>query len=107
STNGDSETFRRLMTPIVATKQPFAAISLWRTGSEARRPLAVVGAQPELASKSPALIRAVLDRAKGNGTLAVNNLLAATDRCLGYAYKTSPHSRFVVYAEAALPKQRR
>jgi hypothetical protein len=107
STHGDPAAFRRLTSPIIAAKTPFASISLWRTGSAARRPLVVVGRQPELATESPADIRATLDRAKAGGTLALNNLLAARDRRLGYAYQSSTRSRFVVYAEAALPKARR
>jgi serine phosphatase RsbU (regulator of sigma subunit) len=107
STNGDPEAFQRLLAPIIAAKQPFTSISLWRANGDARRPLVVVGSEPELASQSAALIRAELLRAKGDGTLAVNNLLAASDRRLGYAYKVSKGSRFVVYAEAALPKERR
>jgi serine phosphatase RsbU (regulator of sigma subunit) len=107
STNANPAAFRRLMAPIIAAKQPFTSISLWRAGGDPLRPLAVAGTQPELASQSAALIRAVLARAKGDGSLAVNNLLAASDRRLGYAYKISKDSRFVVYAEAALPKERR
>ncbi len=49
----------------------------------------------------------MLARAKGNGTLAINNLLAARDRRLGYAFRISKRAHFVVYAESARPRQRR
>lgn len=107
STSGDSEAFRRLMSPIVAAGSQFTSVSLWRAGGAGRRPVAVVGSQPELATESAANIRAVLARAKGSGTLAINNLLVARDRRLGYAYRVSKRARFVVYAEAARPKERR
>jgi serine phosphatase RsbU (regulator of sigma subunit) len=82
-------------------------VSLWEADGAGRRPLAVVGAQPELASESVADIRAMLARAKGGGTLAINNLLVARDRRVGYAYRLVKQARFVVYAEAPRPRQRR
>jgi serine phosphatase RsbU (regulator of sigma subunit) len=106
STAGDPEAFRRLMAPIVATGQAFASVSLWRANG-AVRPTAVVGDPPELATESPADIRAMLARAQGSGKLAINNLLVARDRRVGYAYRITKGARFVVYAEAARPRQRR
>ncbi|MDQ1511512.1 MAG: hypothetical protein QOG50_3356, partial [Actinomycetota bacterium] len=105
------------MAPTIVPKHPtnppdpnrrFASVSLWRANGSVRRPLVVVGAQPELGIESEAAIRAVLGRTAGTGTLAINNLLTARERRLGYAYRVaSPQAHFVVYAEAALPQQRR
>lgn len=118
STNGNPSAFRRLMAPTIAptkvTEQPpdpnrrFASVSLWRANGSVRRPLVVVGAQPELGTESEAAIRAVLGRTARTGTLAINNLLGARQRRLGYAFRApSPQAHFVVYAEAPLPQQRR
>ena len=49
----------------------------------------------------------MLGRTAGKERLAINNLLAARERRLGYAYRVSPRAHYVVYAEAALPKERR
>jgi len=116
STNGNPSAFRRLMAPTIVPAKPtkgppdanrrFASVSLWRANGSLLRPLVVVGGQPELATESAAAIRAALGRAAG-GTLAINNLLSARERRLGYAYGAqSPQAHFVVYAESALPKQR-
>jgi serine phosphatase RsbU (regulator of sigma subunit) len=68
----------------------------------------VVGAQPELGEESAERIRAVFDRSANPKGLAINNLLAANPRRLGYSYRTSSDARYVVYAETALlPKNRR
>ncbi|MDQ1511757.1 MAG: hypothetical protein QOG50_3601, partial [Actinomycetota bacterium] len=106
STNGNPGAFRRLMAPTIVPKHPtnppdpnrrFASVSLWRANGSLRRPLVVVGAQPELGIESEAAIRAVLGRTAGTGTLAINNLLTARERRLGYAYRVaSPQAHFVV-----------
>ena len=107
STKGGSESFRRLMSPIVGNGRAFISVSLWPARGATHRPLVVVGTQPELRTETISKIRATLTRAKGNGKLAINNLLAAPARRLGYAYRFSKRARFVVYAEAARPRQRR
>ncbi len=107
ATNGNLAAFRRLMVPIVAAGQPFISASLWSTRSSAR-PLVVVGADPELATETPGVIRQLFQRTVGSATVTINNLLSAGNRRLGYALTVpSRDARFVVYGEAALPKQRR
>jgi serine phosphatase RsbU (regulator of sigma subunit) len=115
STHGNRTAFRGLMAPTIVSRQVsnkppdpnrrFASVSLWSANGSVRRPLAVVGAQPELATESDAAIREVLGRTAGNEPLAINNLLEARERRLGYAYRTS-RANYVVYAETALPRQR-
>jgi serine phosphatase RsbU (regulator of sigma subunit) len=109
ATNGNPEQFRRLMAPIVAARTPFISVSLWPTGGTAPRPLVVVGAPPELASEPPSAIRKFLDKALGSKTISIEDLLEGPDRRLGYAFSApSPQvAKFVVYGEAALPRQRR
>jgi serine phosphatase RsbU (regulator of sigma subunit) len=97
-----------VMTPLVSTGRPFVSASLWPAGSAARTPLVVVGVKPELASEPPSEIASVLSGAMEKKSLTLHNLFAASERRLGYAYAASaPNTRFVVYAEAALPKDRR
>jgi serine phosphatase RsbU (regulator of sigma subunit) len=108
ATNGETDAFRTVMTPLVSTGRPFVSASLWPAGSAARTPLVVVGVKPELASEPPSEIASVLSGAMEKKSLTLHNLFAASERRLGYAYAASaPNTRFVVYAEAALPKDRR
>jgi serine phosphatase RsbU (regulator of sigma subunit) len=111
STGGDQAAFRKFVTPLVTpsgeTPATFTSVSLWRASGDVQRPLIVVGDQLSLARENQAGIRDVLERA-GNGTLAINNLLAASDRRLGFAYESaSPGAQYVVYAESPRPQQRR
>ncbi len=108
ATNGDAVVFRQFMAPIVGAGRSFASVSLWPTEASSPRPLIVVGGQPELATETPADIRALLARAAGRGTVTINNLLGATERRLGYALSAASRTpRFVVYAETALPRDRK
>jgi serine phosphatase RsbU (regulator of sigma subunit) len=108
ATNGNRAAFRELVAPIVATGRPFVSVSLWSTRAAALRPLVVVGGQPELLTETPAAIRQFLGRATGRPTVAINDLLGARQRRLGYAVSApSAKPRFVVYGEAELPKSRK
>lgn len=108
STGGNVKLFRGLMEPIVKIGSPFISASLWSTKTGTRRPMAVVGSQPTLASEPSAAIDKVLERAKSSSTVTINNLLAARNRRLGYAFVLpSPTAGFMVYGEAALPRDRR
>lgn len=108
STNGNVAAFRDFMKPIVASGRTFTSVSLWPKRGAVLRPLATVGKRPELAGKSQSTIRAFIRRAASANTVTVNNLLAGPDRRLGYAFAlASAKSRYVVYAETELPKNRR
>ena len=107
STNGNVVLFRGLMTPIVKSGVPFISASLWSTRNGSHQPLAVVGAQPSLVNEPPASFDNLLRRARRSPTLTINNLLSSSDRRLGYAYSLSPDAGYMIYAEAALPRNRR
>jgi serine phosphatase RsbU (regulator of sigma subunit) len=108
TTNGDRETFREVLFPSVATGRPFRSASLWRVHPTSPRPLIVVGVRPELASRRRAVITSFLNRVASSSSLTINNLLNAPDRRLGYAFSLGgAGARYVVYAEAAIPKDRR
>jgi serine phosphatase RsbU (regulator of sigma subunit) len=108
NTGGDRAAFTDAISSQVGTGKPFVTASLWRVGSSV--PLVVVpaGTTPELASESPSKIGSVLQRALVGDKLAVENLLDAPDRRLGYALGAPIGTKhYVVYAEAALPRDRR
>ncbi len=108
ATNGNTADFEHFWSPIVALGHPFTSVSLWPVGSSAPKPIAVVGVQPELARQSPVAINQYFATTVGKTDFAVENLFNASDRRLGYALTApTPKARYLVYGEAALPKDRR
>ncbi len=106
STKGNPKLFRGLMDPLVKTGRPFISASLWSMAPGASRPLVVVGTPPSLALERPGALDALRRRVERTPTLTINNLLASPDRRLGYAFAI-PSARYMVYGEAALPRDRR
>jgi serine phosphatase RsbU (regulator of sigma subunit) len=108
TTNGDRRTFREVFQPSIAAGRPFISASLWKVHPASPRPLIVVGVRPQLASQRRAAITSFLTQAATKSSLTINNLLDASDRRLGYAMSVGgAGARYVVYAEAAIPKDRR
>jgi serine phosphatase RsbU (regulator of sigma subunit) len=109
ATNGDPNAFKKLVEPFnQARAAPFASVSLWSAEpSVDPKPIAVVGDAPELASQPPADVRAYIERSRGKPTTALNNLLEARDRRVGYGLTVpGPNARFLVYAESRFPAGR-
>jgi serine phosphatase RsbU (regulator of sigma subunit) len=95
------------MQPIVDEGTPFISASLWAADATSPRPLVVVGAAPELASQPVSEVQDFFRRATDESTLALYDMLGESDRRLGYAATASGTPKFVVAAEAALPRDRR
>jgi hypothetical protein len=98
--------FTTLMTPL-SNGRMFVSVSIWSATASDPRALVVVGQAPEFANEPVAARRALLARATAKPVIAVNDLLGAAQRRLGYAYAAGPSARYVVYAESALPQNRR
>ncbi len=104
---GEQAPFRRLMTPLVETGQPFLSASLWQVDSDPPAPALVVGQDLKLAAQPPDEIRRVLERSAGTTGLGVVGLLEGDDPRLGYFYTSDAEAvTYVVYAEAGLPARR-
>jgi hypothetical protein len=106
ATNSDRRPFTNLMQPLTAGS-PFVSASVWPVHTSHPRPLVVVGKAPELAGRPEADIRKFLGQTTGKRVVSVLDLLGGSPRRLGYAFAAGPTARFVVYAEAALPQNRR
>ncbi len=103
----DQSAFRRLMTPIVESEQPFVSASLWSVDSDPLMPVEVVGGEPKLVSQPPEMIQSLLERAAASNGLVLLGLLEGDNPRMGYAYTSSAGSvRYVAYAEGALPSGR-
>jgi serine phosphatase RsbU (regulator of sigma subunit) len=105
ATHANRRKFIRLIAPYVGTGpgRPFISASLWRA-SEPGRPVMVIGAQPELASRDRAPY--FLGEASSTSKLSVIGLLDNRHPRLGYAFMGSMGGPFIAYGESALPLSR-
>jgi serine phosphatase RsbU (regulator of sigma subunit) len=102
-TAGSPTEFDRFMTPFVGKAGPFVSASLWLLDDPQAGPLVTVGSRPILVGQQQV---GLLGRAARSNLLAVIGLLHGPTPRLGYAYHFGA-SRYVAYAEAALPANRR
>jgi len=107
ATNGDAERFQNYIAAFVGRSRSFVSASLWLVENGTSTMVALVGQPPELAS-TPARMTAALTRAQHTPTLEVLNLLDRPQASIGYASASQlPPGPWVVYAERALPKNRK
>jgi serine phosphatase RsbU (regulator of sigma subunit) len=106
ATNGDPQKFRTSMAPYVGPGRQFTSVSLWPLGARRLAPTVVAGSPPVLASL-PSQARAFFARARRTRALSVTGILGAQTRVLGYELTSGGSSGYAVYAESALPRDRR
>lgn len=107
ATNGDPEKFRAFMAPYAGAGRQFTSVSLWPLDTGRLAPTVVAGSPPVLASR-PSEARAFFAKAKRTRVLSVAGIIEAQTRILGYEFNSSGGgSNFAVYAESALPRDRR
>jgi len=106
ATDGSAAKFRSFMTPYVGNGKQFTSVSLLPLG--ASQPTVVVGAKPVLLA-SPVAAQRFFARAERTPLLEVTRMiLGSVNRRLGYEYNTpGVKAGFAVYAETALPADRR
>ncbi|MGH8962826.1 MAG: PP2C family protein-serine/threonine phosphatase [Jatrophihabitantaceae bacterium] len=104
---GDPASFRSYISSYAGPKGPFMSASLWRLTGANVQLLATVGSAPEIATVS-GRARSFLAGAARTSSLSVIGLLDGNQPRLGYAYTSSRKSpTYAVYAESALPPDRR
>lgn len=107
ATNGDPQQFKNLVSPYVGPGKPFVSVSLWPLQPGNLAPSMTVGTVPGLAA-SPAEAQGLFGRAGRSQVLAVMGLLDQPQPRLGYGFVPPGGSpRFAVYAESAIPTNRR
>ncbi|WP_457109944.1 PP2C family protein-serine/threonine phosphatase [Marmoricola sp. URHA0025 HA25] len=100
---GDTSAFSNLMSTYVGTGKVFTSASLWQRHGGRLVRLATVGHGPAAAPKpATTLVR----QAFGAKTFKVRAVKAGTARSIAYA-QADPASDFAVYAERAIPADRR
>jgi len=106
ATHGSSQEFTRAMTAVVGPGHLFVAASLWEVSGSGVQPLASVGVAPLMAIGAPSTRSFVLG-AFHRPTFSVAGIPAGQPQRIGYAIADSRTSSYVVYAERAIPADRR
>lgn len=104
---GNSARLDTLIGPDVGASRTFTSVSLWRLRGPYTKPVATIGAVPQLAG-SAARVRALLQSAHHHKGLESTALLGTARPALLYAYAApSDPTGYAIYAESPLPKSRR
>ena len=102
----DAAAFKQVMSPSVGgEEQPFVTASLWRHGPQGANRVASVGVEPWM-DPNGADVQAFLNRALDSPTSVVERLMRSDRSRIAYAI-ADPATGLVVYAESAIPADRR
>ena len=102
---GDPATFERFMSTSVGEGNIFVAASLWSPGRDPEVPLAAMGVRPAMEAGG-ADMQSFLDHALSTPSAVVRVVVAGEQTRIAWAL-ADPESGFVVYAERAVPDDRR
>jgi serine phosphatase RsbU (regulator of sigma subunit) len=106
-TGGSPSAFMQYFSPFVGPGQQFVSASLWEVDGAGARSVAVVGASSDLSAAS-ATAASLINRALHSKSFVVAGIVQHQSPHIGYAYGLpGPAPRFVVYAEHAVPADRR
>jgi serine phosphatase RsbU (regulator of sigma subunit) len=106
-TGGSPIAFTQYFSPFVGPGQQFVSASLWQVDGAGARSVAVVGAKPDLSPSSPSAA-ALINEALHSKSFVVGGIVERLSPHISYAYGLpGPAPRFVVYAEHAVPADRR
>jgi serine phosphatase RsbU (regulator of sigma subunit) len=106
TSGGNPRQFDSFMASYVGSSHQFVSASLWRLTDLAGGPVAHVGSISDLGSQ-PGQAAAAFSQASRPGALNLTGVLRSPDLRLGYFYRSSGATPFVVYAEVPLPADRR
>jgi serine phosphatase RsbU (regulator of sigma subunit) len=107
ATDANRSDVESVLAPLLASRRIVSA-SVWPSRAPDPMPIQVFGTPPELSTLGSAARRGMVSRAMmGSPTMAIVDLLDRADRRIGYAYSAGRDARYVVYAEAPLPPNRR
>ncbi len=108
SNDAQPAAIERLLGSLVGEQGQFVSVSVWPLDAPEARPILTIGPDPALVGRPPEDARAMLVQAEEARGLAVIDLLDHDPPYLGYAVVSPVEPRrFVLYAESALPADRR
>lgn len=106
ATNGGAQQFTESTSPLVGPGRAFVAASLWRVDGSTLTVLASLGSAPGLAPGSSST-HAFLELATHSSTFVVTSIGKGTVGRIAYAMSNAANPHYVVYAERAIPANRR
>lgn len=106
ATGGDPGQFRRYMSAQTGPGRLFVSASLWEAKGYSLRPVVALGARPELVPTSDRA-RDFVASAFRSPTFVVTSIGANAGQRIAYAIALPKGSTFAVYAERAIPANRR
>src|SRR5262249_51475672 len=105
ATDADPPRVGKLLAPLSGDRGVFRSTAVWSTNpTGSRQPVLVFGRTPTLARSSPAAIDRVLALTKQSSYVTIIPARGTSPQVLEYAIRSSSPSRYMVYAELALPK---
>ncbi len=105
-THGSAVQFRRFMSAYIGPRREFVSASLWKESGGSLQPIASIGTSSALTPFSPAA-RRFLRHASRSNTVVVTGIPQGGLQRIGYALATHSGPGFAVYAERAIPANRR
>jgi serine phosphatase RsbU (regulator of sigma subunit) len=105
ATGAEPASFRHLLSRFVGPRGPFVSASVWSATALSTQPLVVAGRRPSIAGNG-GQVADFVSRTKATPGLSVFDRLSGRVPRLGYSDWSGPGSRFLIYAEAALPPDR-
>ena len=106
ATGGNTAQFARFMSSSTGTGRLFVSASLWEASGSSLRPLSSLGSPSELPSSSSAA-QAFIALSLRSKTFVVTDIQKDGLQRIGYAIADPKNPTFVVYAERAIPADRR
>lgn len=103
--NGGPAGFKKVMSSNIGTDRTFVSSSMWRRSGDHFESVASIGVPPALSPGSDQLLE-ILQRAYASSTAVVGQALVEDQSRITYAL-ADPGTGFVVYAERAIPADRR
>ena len=106
ATGGDVAQFTRFMAGYVGPDKLFASASVWQINGSSTRVVTTLGQASVLAPTSAAA-QAFVRKAAHSSTFVVTSIPAKSPQSVGYALASSTNPTFAIYAERAIPADRR
>ncbi|HEY3926527.1 MAG TPA: PP2C family protein-serine/threonine phosphatase [Acidothermaceae bacterium] len=106
ATGGDAGQFARFMSAYVGQGKLFASASVWQVNGSGVRSLTMLGLPAKLAPAS-AGAQAFVTKAFHTSTFVVTSIPMNQPQSVGYALADSASPKYAIYAERAIPANRR
>jgi serine phosphatase RsbU (regulator of sigma subunit) len=106
ATDGDAGQFARFMAAYVGPTKLFVAASVWQVDGTGAKSVTTLG-QPAALAPTSAAAQAFVEKALHTATFVVTSIPTNKPSSIGYALADSAAPKYAIYAERAIPANRR